>query len=236
MITIDFKRIKLSQGDRILDIGCGTGRHTAAVYQHQGVMVIGVDINLHDLNEARERLLYHDKIGVNGGGSWFLAVSDITCLPFKDDFFDLVICSEVLEHIQDEEKAVQEIIRVLKHGKTLALSVPRYFSEYICWTLSDRYHNKPGDHVRIYRKQQLIRLLWKKGAVYRSSSFAHSLHSPYWWLKCMVGIERTDSFLVNCYNRFLTWDIMKKPKLTCFLDRLLNPLLGKSLVVYGKKR
>lgn len=236
MITIDFNRIDFSPGDRILDIGCGSGRHTAAVYQHPGVLVIGVDLNIDDLRQAKERLLFHDKLGEHEGGSWFLSVSDVTCLPFNDNSFDLVICSEVLEHIRDEEKAVQEIVRVLKPGKTLAVSVPRFFSEYICWTLSDRYHDKPGDHVRIYRKHQLIRLLEKKGVVYRSSSFAHSLHSPYWWLKCMVGIERTDSFLVNSYNRFLTWDIMKKPKLTCFLDRLLNPLLGKSLVVYGKKR
>ncbi|HUV76725.1 MAG TPA: SAM-dependent methyltransferase, partial [Desulfobacterales bacterium] len=64
---------------------------------------------------------------------------------------------------------------------------------------------------------------------------AHSLHTPYWWLKCLVGPEREDCRLVNLYHRFLVWDIMRHPWITRFLDRLLNPVMGKSLVVYLTK-
>ena len=46
---------------------------------------------------------------------------------------------------------------------------------------------------------------------------------------------REDSVLVNIYHRMLTWDIMEKPKITRSIDMLLNPLLGKSLVLYFKK-
>ena len=62
--------------------------------------------------------------------------------------------------------------------------------------------------------------------------WAHSLHTPYWWLKCVVGPQRKDHLLVNLYHRFLTWDIMHQPQITRFFDKLLNPLLGKSLVLY----
>jgi hypothetical protein len=66
--------------------------------------------------------------------------------------------------------------------------------------------------------------------------FAHSIHAPYWWLKCLVGVNRSDAFLVNLYHRLLVWDMMKKPKLTRFLDRLFNPILGKSRVLYFRKQ
>jgi len=236
MVTVDFSRLSLGPGDRVLDIGCGTGRHTASAYQCPYITVIGGDLNLDDVQQARERMRFHDHCGVHGGGSWLLSVSDITCLPFGNASFDLVICSEVLEHIPDEKTAAAEIIRVIKPNGTLVVSVPRYLPERICWALSDAYHQTPNGHIRIYRKQQLVRLLEAQGVVYQSSHFAHSIHSPYWWLKCLVGPERTDAAIVNGYHRFLTWDILKKPRITRFLDALLNPLLGKSLVVYCNKR
>jgi hypothetical protein len=64
---------------------------------------------------------------------------------------------------------------------------------------------------------------------------AHALHSPYWWLRCAVGPQDDDHRLVRAYTRFLTWDIMKQPRTTQLADRLLNPVLGKSLVVYSTR-
>ena len=51
-----------------------------------------------------------------------------------------------------------------------------------------------------------------------------------------MGPTRDDSPAVNLYKRFLTWDILQKPFLTKFLDRFLNPLMGKSLVLYFRKK
>lgn len=235
MITVDFDKLPVKEGYRILDIGCGPGRHTSAASRLKDVVVIGSDISFDEAVEARNRLEEQEKLGLNGGGSFAALVADITGLPFPDGFFHMVICAEVLEHIPDQEKAVQEVIRVLKPGGDLVVSVPRYLPERLCWALSESYHRVPKGHIRIYKKKELIALLEDAGSKLWASHFAHGLHTPYWWLKCLVGPARQDSVVVNLYHRFLVWDMMKKPGLTRFLDRLLNPLLGKSIVLYLRK-
>lgn len=235
MITVDFNRIRVQPGDKILDIGCGSGRHACRAYACDRVTVIGVDANYDDVHEARGRLSYHEAIGAHGGGGWGCAAGDILALPFYEAAFDLVICSEVMEHIPDDSHAANEIMRVLKPGGNLVVSVPRYFPEKICWKLSTAYYSANGGHVRIYTQQGIRQLFEQTGAVFRATHFAHSLHTPYWWLKCLIGPNRKDAPSIKLYHRLLTWDIMKKPKITRFMDTLLNPILGKSLVLYFKK-
>ncbi len=235
MITVEFERLAIKPGFKVLDMGCGSGRHTCAVSRFEKVGVIGSDINFEEVSEAKNRLIYQESLGEHGGGIWGGVVSDICCLPFEDNFFDLVICSEVLEHIDNHYKAASELTRVLKPGKNLVVSVPRYFPERICWALSKEYHKANNGHIRIYKKRRLIALLEDAGVSTWAIHFAHSLHSPYWWLKCLVGPNRDDSLLVNLYHRFLVWDMMKQPWITQMLERLFNPVMGKSLVIYLRK-
>ncbi len=235
MLTVNFDRLSIKPGYRILDIGCGSGRHTCAAYRCRNAFAIGADLDAVELGAAKKRLQFHESIGENGGGMWGLTLADVGVLPFEDNFFDLVICSEVLEHVSDDRRAAGEMIRVLKPGHNLAVSVPRFWPESICWALSTAYTSSDNGHIRIYRKKKLIALLENLGVKHWAVHYAHSLHTPYWWLKCLLGPDRTDSTAVNLYHRFLTWDIMKQPKLVAGLDKLLNPLLGKSLVVYFKK-
>jgi hypothetical protein len=63
----------------------------------------------------------------------------------------------------------------------------------------------------------------------------HGLHAPYWWLKCAVGPRNDDHPLARAYHRLLVWDIEKAPALTRVADRVLSPMIGKSLVVYATK-
>jgi SAM-dependent methyltransferase len=236
MVTVEFKRLPVAPGFKILDVGCGSGRHSAAAYQLQDVTAVGVDLDFGHLTEARNRLDLHDRIGVHGDGRWALAAADVLQLPFEDDCFDLVVCSEVLEHIVAHQTAIREIIRVLKPGRNLVVSVPRYWPERICWILSADYRHSEGGHVRIFKQPQLIIDLERAGLKKWAVHFAHALHTPFWWLKCWVGPDRNDSRAVNLYHRFLTWDIMRRPRAVRLLERLLNPLLGKSVVVYLSKQ
>ena len=235
MITVDFQCLTIGKDDRILDIGCGSGRHTAAAYDLQKGLVIGADPNFSDLLETCARLVFHSCLSQRQNRRWSLTAADITDLPFKSNCFDLVICSEVLEHIADHRRAIHESIRVLKPGRQLVVSVPRRWPETVCWALSRQYRHSPGGHLRIYNAEKLIDLIQSGGLVLWRTHYAHSLHVPYWWLKCLLGIDRRNLWPVALYQRFLTWDMMQKPPTTRHLERWLNPVMGKSVVLYFRK-
>ena len=163
---------------------------------------------------------------------------DALALPFADGEFDRVVASEVLEHIPADIQAISELVRVLRPGGTMAVTVPRWLPEVICWKLSDDYHNTPGGHIRIYSDKELIAKLENAGMRLEGVAYAHALHSPYWWLKCAVGVKNDDHPLVRAYHQLLVWDIMKTPgfsAVTHAVERALNPLIGKSIVVYLRK-
>ena len=160
---------------------------------------------------------------------------DATRMPFPDGAFDRVIAAEVLEHIPDDWQALREIARVLRPGGQLAVTVPAWLPERICWRLSDDYHNVPGGHVRIYTRAEMETKLAQAGLRVGGHHHAHGLHSPYWWLKCAVGVHDDGHPLARAYHRLLVWDIMKRPAATRLAERALNPLIGKSIVIYADK-
>jgi ubiquinone/menaquinone biosynthesis C-methylase UbiE len=111
-----------------------------------GVDVAGVDLKLDDLGKTRGFLSLMAK---EQKGRWLVAQADVTKLPFAGGIFDVVICSEVLEHIEDNQTAVAELVRVLKPGGDLVVTVPRFWPERICWAISQAYQREPGGHIRI---------------------------------------------------------------------------------------
>lgn len=233
MQTVDFRHFELHSGDRVLDLGCGEGRHVISAYLQPGVEAVGIDLSVDDLKTTREK--FADFAGASAESSFTLASANALALPFADNYFDKVICSEVLEHIPDYQGALEEINRVLKPGGLFCASVPRRWPERLCWALSEEYHKTPGGHLRIFRDRTLKLEIEDLGMCQYHRHWAHALHVPFWWLKCLFW-ERQDSHpLVRLYHRFLVWDLMDRPWLTRSLERLLNPLMGKSIVMYFRK-
>jgi SAM-dependent methyltransferase len=169
------------------------------------------------------------------GGSGRAVAGDATAIPFPDGSFDTVIAAEVLEHLPADQKAMNEIARILRPGGKAAVTVPAWLPERICWRLSDDYHNVEGGHVRIFTRRELVTKLTSSGLTVTGQHHAHALHSPYWWLKCAVGVHDDGHRLAAAYHKLLVWDIMRKPAVTRLADQVLNPLIGKSLVVYADK-
>ncbi|MGH9197140.1 MAG: class I SAM-dependent methyltransferase [Acidimicrobiia bacterium] len=235
MLTVEFQRLGIRPGDRVLDIGCGAGRHSFEVLKRGGVAV-SVDLNPAVLEDVFATAGAMKEMGeIPAPGHSVVISADALHLPFPDESFDVVIASEVLEHIPDDVEAMREFERILRPGGRLAVTVPRFFPERICWALSDDYHEYAGGHVRIYRQGELKDKLRESGLRPWASHHAHALHSPYWWLRCAIGVDNDDAPPTKLYYRFLVWDITKKPVWTRVVEKTLDPVLGKSLVVYAGK-
>jgi SAM-dependent methyltransferase len=237
MLTVRFDRLGLADGSTFLDAGAGFGRH-AFEAARRGARVVALDWADDEVRTTRNTFAAMLAAGEIGPEALTGALrGDATRLPFADASCDCVVTSEVLEHIPDDAAAVRELVRVLKPGGTFAATVPSWLPERINWALSDEYHAPfvPGGHVRIYRRRQLVRALRAAGLRVTGSHRAHGLHSPYWWLRCLVGPAREDVRAVRAYKRFLEWDIVSRPLLTRVLERATAPAIGKSLVLYAVK-
>ena len=234
MQTIRFSNFEFHPSQKILDIGCGQGRHCFGAYMQANLDVFGLDMGKEDLRKAKQNFAQFDE-GSSKKSCNFL-VGNAKTLPFADNSFDHVVCSEVLEHIIDFESALKEIKRVLKSDGTFALSVPKFFPEWICWKLSKDYQNEPGGHVRIFKYKELKNSVKSLGFVFKKRHWAHALHSPYWWMQCLFWKTKEKSYLIKLYHSFLVWDMTKKPLLTKVLEFLLQPLIGKSVVMYFENK
>jgi SAM-dependent methyltransferase len=235
MLTVDYDRLGIGPGTSVIDVGCGAGRHSFEAYR-RGADVIAFDQNAAELADVDTMLQAMGQAGeAPASAKAQVVVGDALALPYPDGTFDCVIASEILEHIPEDESVIAELIRVLKPGGSLAVTVPRWLPERICWLLSDEYHANEGGHIRIYRAGQLRAKVEARGARFTHSQHEHALHSPYWWLKCAVGVEKNGNVLVKSYHRLLVWDMMSKPMLTRAAESALNPLVGKSVALYFEK-
>lgn len=235
MLTVDFDRLRVGRGTKFIDVGAGGGRHSYEALRR------GADVTAFDLDEAELKGV-DDMFGamelegeVPPGGRGQVKVGTILDMPYEDGTFDVVLASEILEHVPEDVRAIAELERILAPGGVLAVTVPRHWPEKVCWKLSDEYHANEGGHIRIYEASDLRAKLEATGLVFTHRHWAHALHSPFWWIKCAVGVHREDHWLVKLYHRLLVWDMMKAPALTRVGERLLNPIMGKSVALYFRK-
>ena len=158
---------------------------------------------------------------------------DALHLPFPAEFFDRIICSEVLEHVRDPGQALAELSRVLKQGGLVALSVPTPFSEWAYWFASDDYFNTPGGHVRIFTPSGLARLVAAHGLQVVDLNFEHAFHTIYWWVRGVFGLHNEQHPVIHHFRKMLTYAMFSR-----FLTQaegLLNHVIPKSMVLYARK-
>ena len=235
MLTVDFDKLGVGPGSSVIDVGCGAGRHSFEAFR-RGADIVAFDQDAAELNDVDAILQAMQEQGEAPASARAEAVKgDALDLPYADGSFDCVIASEILEHVPEDDRAIDELVRVLKPGGRLAVTVPRWLPEKICWMLSDEYHANEGGHIRIYHADALREKIAARGLTFDRSHHAHALHAPFWWLKCAVGVDKPKHPAVTAYHKLLVWDMMSRPWLTRTAESALNPLIGKSVALYFQK-
>jgi len=167
---IIFKIIEKYKPKIILDAGCGRGFYLYGISLYKFATEIhGIDINEKYLKIAKN---------INQDKRVKIKKGTIYKLPYKKNFFDLVICSEVLEHLKDDKKAIKELHRVLKPNGKLIITVPNinfpFLWDPINWILMhffNKHINKNiwwlagiwADHERLYKKNDLKKMIKSTG-------------------------------------------------------------------------
>ncbi len=164
--TFIYRAILQHRPTRVLDAGCGRGFYVKLLSELDFVKeVVGIDQNMMHLQVARENVGADQRVRLETG--------DITALKFDDNYFDMVIASEVLEHLPQDQKGVDEFRRVLRPGGIAAISVPcitfPFLWDPLNWLLMNLFGthvNKDihwlagiwADHERLYAPQGLANL------------------------------------------------------------------------------
>ena len=234
--TVDLDVLGLKSGEHILDVGCGGGRHVLQAVRRD-CHVVGVEPELSDIRIARAYLYFLGKEhGLKGRIDLLRAVGER--LPFADESFDRALCTEVFEHIPDERPLLNELVRLLRPGGTLAISVPDFLSERIAWWLLAAQRLRLEDHLRIYRRRRLVDLLREAGMTVYARRYRHSLESLKWFLVWMSartedgGVIRA---IADSCGDFMDDRTIEFSSVLGALDDAANYVIPKSFVVYARK-
>jgi len=231
LLTVDLERLRLRPGEKLLDAGCGEGRHCFGALE-RGARVVGLDLDGASLGAAAKPLRAR---AAELGSLGTMLQGDTFHLPFRDESFDKVICSEVMEHVHDYPGAARELARVTKPDGIVAVTIPTATSENLYLRLGDEYFESPGGHIRIFKPRDLALALADAGLATVGCGFAHGLHTPYWVLRSVMHLPDADeSALVRAYRRFLIRAVAS-PAMTR-VEGWLDWICPKSLILYAEKR
>jgi SAM-dependent methyltransferase len=228
-----------------LDIGSGTGYTTARVFN--GTATVYLDSHLPNLQYSR------DRAAKSGSARWLAASASV--LPFASGSFDRVLCSEVLEHLEDDDAAVAEIARVLAPGGSVVITVPysgHGFTSFLELCRIKTVHDYPGPehHVRPgYDEASMTALLGRHGLEVEETAYyfrlftriaADAVSLAHILYQCIVHrrsawtwSEATEAETGLAFQAY-RW-LFPVLRLARYPDRLLGRRRGFGLVVRARK-
>lgn len=205
------KRLVLKKKPQnVADIGCGTGSLSADLLK-SGLEVTGIDIDKRAVKYCKD----------NVKGVKFL-VASADKLPFNDDFFDIVIASDIIEHLDEEQTTLTELRRITKNGGNLLITVPAFSF------LFSKADQRAG-HKRRYSKKSIIKLLEEAGFKITYLNYYIFLLFPLIILSRVLNLEENRKSKV--INKFVSSIISFEVTLS---SRIPMPV-GSTLVAMGRK-
>lgn len=233
MLTVDFDRLAVKKGDIVLDAGCGFGRHSLE-FVSRGAVVYSMDMDMDCLRKTRFSLTEMRRSITSREAHYVVLSGDALNLPFEDGSFDRIICSEVMEHVGDDEKACGELSRVLKKNGRIAITVPTIFSEQIYDLLTYEYFTSPGGHIRKYFPGEVAAMMRRNGLEIYAIGFKHAFHTIWWMIRSVVGLHLNEHPITKAYHTFLHLGLFSA--LMRKAESFFDFFFPKSVVLYGWKK
>lgn len=226
------KGLPVSASDTVIDVGCGDGAliHFCA---RQGAEVYFIDRDEARLASTRA------KIEQSPARAFKSLLSDCDPIPLEGDLADLVICTEVLEHVSDPGKFLEELIRVTRPGGRLLLTVPDSRSEqFVAVVAPPQYFQEPN-HIRIFTDSDFRELVLGGGLEIQSHEFMGCFWSIYWplaWLTCepYSGLPIDNAHPITDHWTRLWQEVQRHPQ-GYKIRETLNQLLPKAQYILARK-
>jgi SAM-dependent methyltransferase len=167
----------------VIDVGCGDGGFIGFVAR-RGAEVIFID------QDAARLAGTETRIKQSQARAYRAIQSDCDPIPLDDGTGDLVICTEVLEHVPDPAKFLDEVIRIAKPGAQLLISVPDERSEQLVSVTAPPECFQVPNHIRMFSAQAFESLIRGAGLEIESHEFTGCFWSIFWplsWMTCEPG-------------------------------------------------
>jgi SAM-dependent methyltransferase len=222
-----FRGVPISADDVVVDVGCGDGGAILFCAQ-RGAEVIAVDIDPGVIAGIAARLAN------SPARAHSTYVSDSNPLPMADGLATRVICSEVLEHVDDPSAVLSELVRIGKPGAVYLLTVPDPLHETMQKHVApESYFEKPN-HVRVIERQRFAEMVGEAGLVIQEQTYYGFYWGMWWALFWACGVELGESHPI-LDNWSATWKAVLKTRRGLELKQKLDRFMPKSQLIVARK-
>lgn len=209
--------LKLPLNAAILDVGTSTGTNLRLLKEMGFTNFLGLDRSPEAIHWCEEK------------GLGTVRQGDVCAIPFPDESFDLILATDIIEHVDDDQKALQELQRILKKSGHIVITVPVFPS---LWGLQDEV----AHHKRRYHRHDLFEKLGKSGFDCTTCFyFNFLLFIPIWLARQVIHIAKIKLESENQVNTPLLNSILKTIfYLDVALAPILDPPFGVSLLILAR--
>lgn len=223
-----FRGIPIGPDDTVVDVGCGDGG-ASLFCARRGAHVTIVDIDA-DVIAAMEARLAEASPGRHASH-----VSDGNPLPLPDAFASRVLCTEVLEHVDDPDQLLAELVRIGKPGALYLLSVPGALQENLQKRVAPPSYFQKPNHVRIVERDEFAGMVTRAGLVIEEQTQYGFFWSIWWALfwACKVDLDKPGHPALDHWTE--AWRAILALPQGAQLKQQLDGFMPKSQVIVARK-